>query len=52
VADFMRHDARQFGFVICFQNQPGVHEEEPSRKRERVDLGILNNLDGEGNLGI
>ena len=52
VRDFMRHHARQLSFVIGGQNQPRVDVEKSARQREGVDLVGVDDLDGEGHLGI
>ena len=52
VRDLVRHHARQFGFVIGFQDQPGIDEEESAGKRKGVDLLGVDHLDRERDLGI
>ena len=50
VRDLVRHHARQFRFVVGFQDQPGVDEEEAAGKREGVHFFGVDHLDGERNL--
>jgi hypothetical protein len=37
VRDLVRHHARDFGFLISSEDQTGVHIEEASRQRHRID---------------
>ena len=48
----MGHHTGQFRFLIGVQNQAGVDVEEAARQRHGVDLVRINDLDGEGNLGV
>ena len=52
VRDFMRHHAGQFRFVVRLQNQPGIHEEESARQRERVHFFGVDHFDRERHLGV
>src|SRR5215510_8781140 len=52
VRDLMRHNAGQFRFVVCSQNQTRVDVEEPTGESERIDFRGFNDLDRERDLRI
>ncbi len=52
MGNFVRHNAGQFRFAVCGQQQPFVHVKISARESERVNLVGIDNLDVEGNFGI
>ena len=52
VGDFVSHHAGQLSFVIGFQKQAGIDEEEPARQGKCVHFFRIQHLDGEGDLGV
>ncbi len=40
VRDLVREHARELGFVLREQDEPGVHADEAAGQRERIDRGI------------
>src|SRR6185369_980602 len=52
VRNLMSHHAGQFGLVVCGQNQTFVHIEKATRKRKRVHLVGVDNLDRKWDFGV
>ena len=52
MADFVRHDAGQFSFVVRLQNHPEFTKKNPPGSANALTSRRLDYLNGERNLGV
>ena len=52
VADLVRHYAGQFCFFVSGEDGPAIHVEETAGEGHGVDRIVVDDLDGERNLGV
>ena len=52
VRDLVRHDARDLAFVPRRFDHSAIEEHRPAGQRERVDLGLVDDLEAVAELGV
>ena len=52
VSDFVRHHAREFGFVVGGENQTFINVEKSAGQGEGIHFVAVNNFNSEGNFRV